>query len=133
MRGRECIGNTIKLAKNLMEKKGKKLTCRRQANRSMSVIYRPVLVVSQLLNPKEAQEHQQFVETMRWIIELGRFDIIYEVSLLSSYLTMPRKGHMEALMGIFANFDKSFGKTIIVNPKISKISQVILPCQEKGI
>ena len=56
------------------------------------------------------------------IFELGQFDILYEVSLLSSHLAMPRKGHMEALMGIFVYLDKLFGKTIIINPIIPKVN-----------
>ena len=35
---------------------------------------------------------------------------------------MPRKGHMKALMGIFAYLDKSFGKTIIIDPVILKVN-----------
>jgi hypothetical protein len=32
---------------------------------------------------------------MRWMVELGRIDIATEVSMLSSYLACPRKGHLE--------------------------------------
>ena len=46
------------MEKNLMEQKRKKLTYGKQANRPMSVTYRPELDVSQVLNPKEAQEYQ---------------------------------------------------------------------------
>ena len=52
MNGREYIGNAIKLAKNLMEQKGKKLSYGRQANRPMSD--RLELDMSQVLNLKEA-------------------------------------------------------------------------------
>ena len=47
--------------------------------------------VSQVLSPKESQEYQQFVGIARWFIELGRVDILYELSLLSSHLDMPQK------------------------------------------
>ena len=104
-----------------MDQKGKTLIYGKQANRPMSVTYWPELDVSQVLNPKEAQEYQQFVGIARWIIELGRFDIFFEVSLLSSHLAMPRNERMDALMGIFAYLDKSFGKTIIIDPIIPKV------------
>jgi hypothetical protein len=32
---------------------------------------------------------------MRWIVELGCIDIATEVSMLSSYLACPHKGHLE--------------------------------------
>ena len=43
----------------------------------MIMSYRPELDVSQVLNSKESQEYQQFVGITRWIIELGRVDILY--------------------------------------------------------
>ena len=81
-----------------MEKKGKLFVYEKQAKIPMQMRCIPELNVSQLLNSKGAQEYQQFVGIARWIIELERIEIIYEVSLLSNHLDMPRKGHMEALM-----------------------------------
>ena len=37
---------------------------------------------------------------MRWMIEIGRVDIATEVSMLSSFLSMPRVGHLEAAINI---------------------------------
>ena len=87
--------------------------------------YRPALNVSQLLKPKEAQEYQQFVGIAHWIIELGRVDIIYEVSLLSSHMAMPLNRHMEALMVIFVHLDKANGKTIIIDHMIPKFDILV--------
>ena len=83
---------------------------------------KPELDVSQVLNPKEYQEYQEFFVIARWIIEVGRVEIFYEVLLLSSHLDMPQKGHMEALMGIFVYLDKAYGKTIIIDPMIPKVN-----------
>ena len=87
----------------------------------MQMSYRTELDVSQVLNPKEAQDCQQFVGIARWIIEIGRVDILYEVLLLSIHLDMPQKVHMEALMVIFFYPGKDYLKNIIVYPMIHKV------------
>ena len=38
---------------------------------------------------------------MRWACELGRLDILLEVSLLSHHLALPREGHLEQVLHIF--------------------------------
>ena len=57
MNDREYIGNVTKLAKNLMDLKGKTLIYGKLTNLTMSVAYKPELYVSQVLNPKETQEY----------------------------------------------------------------------------
>ena len=37
---------------------------------------------------------------MRWVIELGRIDIAFEVSCLSQYLVYPRVGHLNQALHI---------------------------------
>jgi hypothetical protein len=39
---------------------------------------------------------------MRWCVELGRIDIITELSMVSTYLLSPREGHLEADFDVFA-------------------------------
>ena len=43
------------------------------------------------------------------------------MSLLSSHLAIPQKGHMEALMANFVYIEKYYGKTIIINTMIPKV------------
>ena len=38
---------------------------------------------------------------MRWAVKNERVDILLEVSLLSSYLALPRGGHLQAVYRIF--------------------------------
>ena len=119
--GRDYISNSINLSKKIMEQKGKVFVYVKRENIPTIISYRPELGVSPILNPKEFQEYQQFIGIAHWIIELGRVDILYEVSLLSSHLAMPRKGNMEALMVIFVYFNKAYGKTIIIDTMITKV------------
>ena len=122
MNGRDYIANVINLSKNIMEQKVKVFVYVKWAKRTMLIRYRTELDVSQVLNPKEAQDYQQLVGISRWIFELGRVDTVSEVSLLSIHLSMPHKGHMELLMVIFVYLDKAYGKTILVDPIIPKFN-----------
>jgi hypothetical protein len=47
------------------------------------------------------QRFQELIGQLRWAVEIGRVDILLEVALLSSYLAMPRVGHLEQAFHIF--------------------------------
>ena len=42
------------------------------------------------------------VGILRWIIELGRIDIVRETSMMTSYSTMPRQGHSGQVIHMFS-------------------------------
>jgi hypothetical protein len=45
---------------------------------------------------------QELIGTLRWAIELRRIDIMVEVSILSTHLAIPRSGHLDQAIHIFA-------------------------------
>jgi hypothetical protein len=49
-----------------------------------------------LLGPEMANYFQSQIGFLRWCVELGRIDIITEVSMLSPFLCMPHEGHLDA-------------------------------------
>jgi len=59
--------------------------------------YRPELDVSTTLDEEETNRFQQLIGILRWAIELGRVDILTEVSCLSQHLAEPREGHLVAV------------------------------------
>jgi hypothetical protein len=63
--------------------------------------YRPEMEVTPLCDPEQANVYQNLIGVLRWLIELGRIDILLEVSLLSQYLAAPRIGHLQQLFNIF--------------------------------
>ena len=67
-----------------------------------NIKYRPDLDLTIFCTEKEHQFYQQLVGILRWMIELGRIDILTEVSLMSRYLAQPRIGHLHQLLHIFA-------------------------------
>jgi hypothetical protein len=63
--------------------------------------YAPWMEVSPELKADGVQRFQELIGQLRWAVEIGRVDILLETSLLSSYLAMPRVGHLEQAFHIF--------------------------------
>ena len=46
------------------------------------------------LKANGVQWYQEIIWQLRWAIEIGRVDILLEVSLLSQHIALPREGHL---------------------------------------
>jgi hypothetical protein len=75
---------------------------RPKAYRPMRTGYRPEIDVTPLLSDGMASYYQGLIGVLRWICEIGRIDILTEVSMLSSFNAMPREGHLSAALDVFA-------------------------------
>ena len=53
------------------------------------------------------------------MVELGRFDICVEVSMLSSCLAMPREGHLQQLFHIFAYLKKHHNTEMVFDTSVT--------------
>ena len=62
---------------------------------------------------------------LRWATELGRVDVIHEISLLSQYQASPRQGHIEQVLHIFAFLDKHPKLTLYMNPSLPNLDYQI--------
>jgi hypothetical protein len=51
-----------------------------------------------------------------WCVELGRIDIITEVSMLSTYLFLPREGHLEAAFHVFSYLGIHHNARVVFDP-----------------
>ena len=78
--------------------------------------YRPELDVSEELLPSDTSYYQSLIGILRWIVELGHVEICLEVSMMSSHLALPRKGHMEQVRQIFRYLKKYHNAELIFNP-----------------
>ena len=67
--------------------------------------YRPELDSSLQCNDEDVNYYQNLIGVLRWIVELGRIDINYEVAVLSQYLACPRRGHLIQAIHIFKYLD----------------------------
>jgi hypothetical protein len=75
---------------------------RSKAYRPMKSGYRPEIDVTPLLTDDMASYYQGLIGILQWVCEIGRIDILTEVSMLSSHNAMPREGHLDAVLDIFA-------------------------------
>ena len=78
--------------------------------------YAPELDVSPLLDATMASFYHTQIGVLRWCVELGRVDIITEVSELSTYLAQPRDGHLDAVFHIFNYLEKRHNSRIVFDP-----------------
>ena len=79
--------------------------------------YRPELDTSRYCDDNQTTYYQNLIGVLRWIIELGRLDIAYEVSCLSRYLAAPRTGHLVQCLHIFKYLDTHHSNTLAFNPQ----------------
>ena len=63
--------------------------------------YKPEVDITPVLDEESTNRFQQLIGILRWAIELGRIDILTEVSCLSQHLAEPREGHLIAVYKIF--------------------------------
>jgi hypothetical protein len=72
--------------------------------------YRPDLDFSPELDSNQTNYFQGLIGVLRWIVELGRIELIVPVGLLARHTVSPREGHLQQAFHIFAylkQFDRS--------------------------
>jgi hypothetical protein len=62
--------------------------------------YKPLIDESPELDPTRENFYQSQIRILRWCVELVRIGIITEVSMLSTYVCMPRENHLEAVFHV---------------------------------
>ena len=99
---------------NQMEKRGVKIPSR--VSTPMAAGYLPELDLSPELNADDVTHFQELIGILRWAVEIGRVDILTELSMLSSYQASPRRGHLEQVYHIFAYIKKKIKLTLYFDP-----------------
>ena len=79
--------------------------------------YRPELDASSELAPKDSAYYESLIGILRWIVVLGRINICLEVSMMLSHLAMPRKGHLDQVLHIFAYLCKYHNTELVYDPR----------------
>jgi hypothetical protein len=85
--------------------------------------YHPELDQSKELGPDQATYFAGLIGILRWCIELGRIDIIVEVSLLSRFLACPRVGHMQQEFHVFGYLKKHAQSRMVFDEMEPAINQ----------
>ena len=121
MSGREYIKNSVKIVeKEMVKRTGCGFSKRFKG--PMDVNYRPEVDGTQFLDTDDITIYQSYIGILRWAVELGRLDILHEVSKLSSYNASPRIGHLEAVYRIFGYLKMHQNSRIVFDDKQIEIS-----------
>jgi hypothetical protein len=108
----------------LLEHYGQKLNHqKRQGTAPFPNGYRAETDLSEELPLAEASYYHSQIGILRWMVELGRIDIITEVSMLSSHLALPRRGHMDAVFAVYAFLKKKYNSTMAFDPTYPEVNE----------
>ena len=83
--------------------------------------YSPEMDATAELKADGIQYFQELIGVLRWACEIGRVDILLEISLLSTHLASPRIGHLEQVFHIFGYLEESSKRKLgfdLGHPKI---------------
>ena len=75
------------------------------------------------LNPTMATYYQSQVSVLQWVVQLGRVDMITEVSTLASHMALPREGHLDTMFHVFAFLKIKHNARSIFDPTYPEIDQ----------
>ena len=111
----------MKNVEKLLAKEGKTLI--KTANAPLTSDYRPECDASPELAPEEAMYYQSLIGVVRWMVEMGRIDIAMEVSMMSSFVAMPREGHLQQVYHIFAYLKKHHNARLVFDPSYPDLEE----------
>ena len=79
--------------------------------------------ISRELNVVDAAYYQYLIGILRWIVELGLVGVCWEVSMMSSHLALPREGHLEQVLHIFAYLKKCHNTELVYDPRDAVVDE----------
>jgi hypothetical protein len=86
----------------------------------MNITYTPEMDMTEELDENDVTYFQELIGVLRWATEIGRVDILLEVSLLSQYQASPREGHLEQVLHVFAFLKKHPKLTLYMSPELPR-------------
>jgi hypothetical protein len=118
----DYVASALQIVKEMLRLDEKSFNMK-YANRPMPIDYHPEVDTTPVLTEELASQYQQLIGMLRWACELGRVDILLEVSLMSSHLCMPRMGHLEKVYGIFAYLEKHKKSNMVFDPTMIHLDE----------
>ena len=100
----------------LSREENKHLSMPKKADTPLTTSYRLELDVTPELNAEYSSYYQSLIGILWWIVELGRIDICLEVSMMSSHLALPREGHLDQVLRIFAYLGQHHNAELVYDP-----------------
>ena len=80
----------------------------KKAKNPFIMVFDLKLNTSPELGTEAVSYFQSIISIFRWMLESGSIDIITTLLLLSSYLAMPRDGHLEAAVNIMVYMGQKY-------------------------
>jgi hypothetical protein len=117
-----AVQNVQEYLKKNGDRKFKKF--KKKASAFFEVTYRVEIDESPVLGPEMANYFQSQIGILRCCVELGRIDIITEVSMLSTFLCMPREGHLDAVYNLFAYMSLHHNARVVFDPTYPDIDML---------
>jgi hypothetical protein len=108
----DYVKNAVRNLEDTLKPEGTSLPMK-DADRPFPKSYRPELDATPLLGDKLATRYMHLLGVLRWACELGRIDMLAEVSSLASHMCAPREGHLETIYKIFAYLKKHEKSTLV--------------------
>ena len=71
---------------------------------------------SELLDAQDKEFYQMLIGMARWIVHLGRMDIMFALSCLDRFSAAPRQGHFDRLLKIWGYLKNFPNQEFVVNP-----------------
>ena len=115
------VQDAVHNLENWLKERNNKLPTR--CDTPMSTSYRPELDTSEQLDTEMTNYYQLAIGVLRWAVELGRIDITTEVSMLASQMALPRVGHFNMVLHIFAYLKSKHNSRIVFDPTTPQITE----------
>ena len=104
-----------KYLKNLGDKRWK-LPCK--CSNPFKLDYEPEHDGSKQFNAELSNWYMHLIGMLQWMVEIGQVDILTEVLLMSSYMAMPREGHLDAVLHIFGYLKIKYNSRMAFDPTV---------------
>ena len=121
MSAEKYVVASVKNVEEALAKKGLRLATK--CYTPLASDYKPELETSAELKSDGVQYYQELIGVLRWAVELGRVDILLEVALMSTYMAMPRDGHLQQLYRIFGYLKLYPKRKIAFDPQHPAINE----------
>ena len=121
----DYIKAAVQTVKDSINKAGCRWKLPPKALTPMVSAFIPELDGTPELDPDDHRFFQEMIGMLRWATEIGRVDVLHEVSLLSQYQASPRQGHLEQALHIFAFLDKHPKLTLYMDPSLPNLDYSI--------
>jgi hypothetical protein len=116
LRTTKYVKHAIENLEERLTKINRKLPNKKQCLTPISNGYRPELDTTEELDEVGIKMFQELVGELRWATEMGRVDILFELSILSSFQASPRQGHLDQVLHIYGYLKYKPQVTLYLDP-----------------